>query len=70
MNATSHKPRTFRPWPDNEKKFHVAQEAGLNVSELLNELCARHWQRHVALKTRIQSRAVSLTNGRAKRGAR
>ena len=27
----------FRPWPENKKRLELAEQIGLNISELLNE---------------------------------
>jgi hypothetical protein len=54
----SNKSRTFRPWPENQKQFAFAESRKLNVSELLNELVAKHFTRHVALKTAATQRAL------------
>ena len=35
--SSKHKTRTFRPWPENMKRLELAEQIGLNVSELLNE---------------------------------
>jgi hypothetical protein len=30
--------RTFRPWPENQKRLELADNLGLNVSEVINEV--------------------------------
>lgn len=30
--------RSFRPWPDNQKRLELADRLGLNVSEVINEV--------------------------------
>jgi len=64
MNVAKPSPRTFRPTPDNQRQFAFAEKLRLNVSELLNEVCARHFERAVKLKVRKLTRAVSLNGTR------
>ncbi len=30
--------RTFRPWPENKVRLDYAEQVGVNVSELINEI--------------------------------
>lgn len=60
-NSVPHtsKPRTFRPWPDNQAQFQFAESIRLNVSELINEVVAKHLWRHIKDKIHAQQRAVN-----------
>lgn len=58
--ATKYPQRTFRPWPENQAHFEFAEQIKLNVSELLNEIVARHFQAHIKRKTTAMQRAASL----------
>ena len=35
-------PRNFRPWPEVQKRLEFANEVGLNVSEIINEVLLKH----------------------------
>lgn len=67
---TSLKQLNFRPWPANSFALQRAKVAGFNISELLNEIVAKHLKRHVETKAAAQVRAVrsmkspKLTNSR------
>lgn len=50
------KQRNFRPWPENQTILESADRAGFNVSELLNEVIAKHLQRHLQSKARKAAR--------------
>lgn len=52
------KSRTFRPWPANQSVLHRAEIVGFNVSELLNEIVAKHLRRHIEHKAEAQARAA------------
>jgi hypothetical protein len=57
--STSKKPsRTFRPWPQNQMHFEFAEANRFNVSELLNEIVAKHFKRHLEQKVHAQQQAV------------
>ena len=70
MSATTtkkHPQRNFRPWPENQREFEFAEKQRFNVSEILNELVARHFRRHLTLKLHAQQRAMkSLSPARGK----
>ena len=57
----STKPRTFRPWPENQREFAFAEKLKFNVSELLNEIVAKHLRRHVEHKAAAMHRLTKLT---------
>jgi len=40
MSKAVSKPRTFRPWQENQERLEFAEKLGINVSELINELIA------------------------------
>lgn len=63
-----HKARSFRPWPENQREFEFAEKLQFNVSELLNEIVARHFRRHVKLKANAISRLSRVA--KLKPGAR
>lgn len=50
--------RSFRPWPANQSVLHRAEIVGFNVSELLNEIVAKHLRRHIEHKAEAQARAA------------
>ena len=53
--------RTFRPWPENQREFAFAEKLKFNVSELLNEIVAKHLRRHVEHKAAAMHRLTKLT---------
>ena len=50
--------RSFRPWPENQLNFDFAEHQRFNVSELINEIIAKNFKKHVALKIRLNQLAV------------
>lgn len=48
--------RTFRPWPQNQTQFAFAESRRLNISELINEVVAKHFRSHVAQKLAADKR--------------
>jgi hypothetical protein len=35
-------PRSFKPWPENQKRLEYAQQIGLEVSNVVNELLSKY----------------------------
>lgn len=46
------KNRTFRPTAENQERLKYAEQAGLNVSELINEALAKSARQIIEAKTR------------------
>lgn len=44
--------RNFRPWPEVQERLEVAEELGLNVSQLINEILESHLYNHLKAKSR------------------
>lgn len=56
--TTSLKQFNFRPWPANSFALRQAKVAGFNLSEVLNEIVAKHLRKHIEAKAAAQTRAV------------
>ncbi len=46
------RPRTFRPWPENDARLAFAERLDLNVSELVNEVLKQHLKPALEQKAR------------------
>jgi hypothetical protein len=44
--------RNFRPWPDVQERLEVAEDLGLNVSQLINEVLERYLSEHLQAKAK------------------
>lgn len=50
--ATAKAPRGFRPWKATQDRLTFAEEIGLNVSELINEVLDKHLENEIKDKAR------------------
>lgn len=57
--------RTFRPWPENQLNFDFAEKQRFNVSELINEIVAKNFKRHVATKIKLDALAMEKRFGKS-----
>lgn len=55
----TNKPRTFRPWPENQMHFDFAERSGVNVSEVLNQIVAKHFKRQCQQNAQAQIKAMN-----------
>jgi hypothetical protein len=53
------KPRTFRPWPENQERLEFAEKLDLNVSEIINEILKERLRPVLEQKTRQLREALS-----------
>lgn len=44
--------RSFRPWPENQKRLELADRLGLNVSEIINEVVEERFEAVLKQKSR------------------
>ena len=51
--------RNFRPWPDNQKRLEFADQLGLNVSQLINEVLKDNLDQHMKTKVEKLRKALS-----------
>lgn len=56
--ASKRPQRNFRPWPENQMHFEFAEKQNYNVSELINEIVAKHFTRHLKHKAHAQTKAL------------
>ena len=54
----TNKQRSFRPWPDNEKRLEQASKVGFNVSELVNEILRDNFDKYVLRKCEEITKAI------------
>ena len=45
-------PQTFRPWPENKERLEFAKKIGFDLSEVVNEVLAKHLKPTLELKTK------------------
>lgn len=54
------KTRTFRPSPENQERLNIAEQLGLNVSELINEALERAAKKIIEDKSKRLREALSV----------
>lgn len=54
------RPRTFKQWPENQERLEVADEMGINVSEVINEALARVGREIIEAKRKKLREALSV----------
>jgi hypothetical protein len=52
MRSQKTSQRGFRAWPENEERLEFAEEIGLNVSEVINEVLQNHLKETLEAKTK------------------
>ena len=53
--------RTFRPWRENQERLaFAAQQLGLNISEVINEVLQENLRRHLETKSRKLRAALDV----------
>jgi len=55
--------RTFRPWQQNDDELKVADDLGMNVSQLINEVLEEHLRDHMKKKVERMRRTLSQSVG-------
>ena len=56
--------RPFRPWPEVETRLAAAQEVGINVSELINEILKDNVEAALAKKSKqLQTKLAKMVRG-------
>lgn len=51
--------RNFKPWTENQERLAFAEQVGLNVSEVINEVLRDHLKKHLEAKTRQLREALN-----------
>lgn len=59
MSRAVLKPRTFKPWKENQERLEFAEKIGLNISELINELLKDHLKPRLEKKVKAVREAVA-----------
>ena len=52
-------PRTFKAWSENEERLEFAENKGLNVSEVINEVLSKYLKPTLETKHQEDARAIS-----------
>jgi hypothetical protein len=53
-------PRSFKPWPENNARLEYAQQLGLEVSHVVNELLKTHLKDYLERAKSSKMKALSI----------